>query len=136
MRKLLLSIILVCVLIVPALAHPGGTDSSGGHYDHSTGEYHYHHGYGPHDHEDLDGDGDLDCPYKFKDKTGESSGESSGSVTRYPTATQPKSPAKPKQPTESKPDYLGMVVGVFFCALELYGFVWLPLKDWLDHRRR
>ena len=69
MRRLLLSIILICLLTIPASAHPGGTDSSGGHYDHSTGEYHYHHGYGPHEHEDLDGDGDLDCPYELPKDT-------------------------------------------------------------------
>ena len=31
-------------------AHSGGTDSKGGHYDYSTGEYHYHHGYSAHKH--------------------------------------------------------------------------------------
>lgn len=103
MRRILLSFILICVLTVPVLAHPGGTDSSGGHYDHSTGEYHYHHGYGPHDHEDLDGDGDLDCPYDFEDKTGESSGDSSGSSTRYPAYTRPVLPPVATQPAPTVP---------------------------------
>jgi hypothetical protein len=40
-----------------SLAHSGGTDSSGGHIDHSTGEYHYHHGRPPHQHPDGV------CPY-------------------------------------------------------------------------
>lgn len=31
-------------------SHSGRTDSSGGHYNKSTGEYHYHHGYGSHQH--------------------------------------------------------------------------------------
>lgn len=31
-------------------AHKGGTDSAGGHYNSSTGEYHYHHGYPAHQH--------------------------------------------------------------------------------------
>lgn len=31
-------------------AHSGRTDSQGGHYNHSTGEYHYHHGYSAHQH--------------------------------------------------------------------------------------
>lgn len=93
MRRLLLSIILICVLTVPASAHPGGTDSSGGHYNRDTGDYHYHHGYSAHDHEDLDGDGDLDCPYNFKDKTGQDSGESSGNSSQYPPAyTRPVPP--------------------------------------------
>lgn len=65
-------------------AHPGRTDSNGGHTDHSTGEYHYHHGYSAHDHYDMDGDGDLDCPYDFDDKTSHSS---TGSVTVEPNTT-------------------------------------------------
>lgn len=51
-----------------AYAHSGGTDSKGGHYNRSTGEYHYHHGYSAHQHKDMDGDGKLDCPYEFDDK--------------------------------------------------------------------
>ena len=46
-------------------AHSGRTDSSGGHYNHSTGDYHYHHGSSAHDHYDIDGDGTIDCPKSF-----------------------------------------------------------------------
>lgn len=69
-------------LIFPIVvyAHPGRTDSNGGHTDHSTGEYHYHHGYPEHDHYDMDGDGYLDCPYDFDDKTGSSSNDSSSGL--------------------------------------------------------
>lgn len=55
-----------------AYAHPGATDANGGHYDHSTGEYHYHHGYPAHQHPDGR------CPYNYKDRTGQNSGSSSG----------------------------------------------------------
>ena len=84
---LLLSLTAGAVALV-AYAHPGKTDSSGGHTDHSTGEYHYHHGYSAHDHYDMDGDGDVDCPYDFDDNTshgGNSSGSSSktSSKKRY-----------------------------------------------------
>lgn len=79
MRRFLLSIILICLLTVPASAHPGGTDASGGHVNSDTGEYHYHHGYSAHDHTDMDGDGDLDCPYNFVDKSGQNSGSPSSS---------------------------------------------------------
>lgn len=69
----LLTVLALCLcLSVVAYAHPGGTDSNGGHTDHSTGGYHYHHGYSAHRHYDMDGDGDLDCPYLFDDKTGSS----------------------------------------------------------------
>ena len=54
-------ILLVCALLflcaLPALASPGGTDGSGGHYDSKTGEYHFHHGYPAHQH--INGV----CPY-------------------------------------------------------------------------
>lgn len=70
--KLLIAIILCLCLSVVASAHPGRTDSNGGHTDHSTGEYHYHHGYSAHQHYDKDGDGVLECPYSFDDKTNSS----------------------------------------------------------------
>lgn len=59
----------MCLFIIVASAHSGKTDSYGGHYDNSSGEYHYHHGYSAHQHEDIDGDGIVDCPFDFDDKT-------------------------------------------------------------------
>lgn len=50
-------------------AHPGRTDSNGGHYNRSTGEYHYHHGYPAHQH--IDGE----CPYDYDDQTDHSESE-------------------------------------------------------------
>ena len=47
-RLLPLVLLLLFILPVSALAHPGGTDANGGHYDGS--EYHYHHGYPAHQH--------------------------------------------------------------------------------------
>jgi hypothetical protein len=68
---LIIAILLLTLTIVPiwALAHSGGTDSSGGHYDHSTGEYHYHHGYPAHQHTGGE------CPYN--------KGSSSSSSSSY-----------------------------------------------------
>lgn len=60
---------LVAALASITVLHKGRTDANGGHYNHSTGEYHYHHGYSAHDHYDMDGDGIVDCPYDFKDNT-------------------------------------------------------------------
>jgi hypothetical protein len=60
---------LVAVLSSFTVLHSGRTDGNGGHFNHSTGEYHYHHGYSAHDHYDMNGDGVLDCPYSFKDNT-------------------------------------------------------------------
>lgn len=50
---------LLCVLLpLTAVAHPGRTDSRGGHHDRQNGGYHYHHGYPAHDHP-----GGV-CPYE------------------------------------------------------------------------
>ena len=80
-RGFLVLLMLIFVLPVTTYAHPGRTDSSGGHTNHSTGEYHYHHGYPEHDHWDMDQDGDLDCPYLFDDKTGSGSGSQNNTPT-------------------------------------------------------
>ena len=72
MKRICLFIFLVFITIllsVCAYAHPGNTDSNGGHYNHTTGDYHYHHGREAHDHYDMDGDGDLDCPYEKKQQS-------------------------------------------------------------------
>lgn len=68
MRKLLVFLLVFVVLPFSALAHSGGTDSMGGHYNRSTGEYHFHHGYSEHQHTGGK------CPY---DKSGR---------TNWPTA--------------------------------------------------
>ena len=61
-KKRIASVILIFLLafgsISPVMGHSGGTDSNGGHYDHSTGEYHYHHGMPAHQHNE-----DGSCPY-------------------------------------------------------------------------
>ena len=60
MKRILLLIISASIAIAAtgyAYAHPGRTDSQGGHTDRTTGEYHFHHGYPAHQHEDRDGDG-------------------------------------------------------------------------------
>lgn len=59
MKKKLFILLLICINCTSiCLAHKGRTDSSGGHYDYSTGEYHYHHGYSAHQHNNGV------CPYE------------------------------------------------------------------------
>lgn len=67
-------LVFIPVLVFSASAHSGRTDSQGGHYDRSIGEYHYHHGYPAHDHFDMDGDGIVDCPYGFRGNSADESG--------------------------------------------------------------
>ena len=45
--RILILIIIISILVsssVVVFAHPGRLDANGGHYNHSTGEYHYHQG--------------------------------------------------------------------------------------------
>lgn len=71
MKKMLAILFCFILVFTCAAAHPGRTDANGGHWDHSTGEYHYHHGYEAHQHPDGI------CPYDYDDQTGASSGTSS-----------------------------------------------------------
>ena len=60
MNKKIISMFLIIIFVpIIAVAHSGRTDSNGGHYDSSTGEYHYHHGYPAHQH-----NADGSCPYE------------------------------------------------------------------------
>ncbi len=69
MKNILAFLLLLCIsLAIQVTAHSGRTDSNGGHYNRSTGEYHYHHGYSAHSHYDMDEDGMRDCPYTYVPK--------------------------------------------------------------------
>lgn len=77
MRKTIVAMLcLALMLCVTASAHPGRTDSSGGHRDNNNvsglGSYHYHHGHPAHLHTNGI------CPYNYVDKT--NSGASTGTV--------------------------------------------------------
>lgn len=49
-KKILIFLFVLMVVFINVYAHPGRTDEYGGHYNHSTGEYHYHHGESAHQH--------------------------------------------------------------------------------------
>ena len=88
----LIAVIVAAILLIPASAHPGRTDSKGGHHNRSTGEYHYHHGYPEHQHTGGE------CPYNFDDQTGKNSGGGgSGSSEQKKSATTEKIEAKKKK---------------------------------------
>lgn len=59
----LIIFLLTFILALNCSAHSGKTDSSGGHYNHSTGEYHYHHGYPEHQHPNGV------CPYSYNNNS-------------------------------------------------------------------
>lgn len=81
------------VLACPAFAHSGRTDSKGGHYDRSTGEYHYHHGYKAHQHENGV------CPYDYTDATDHSQRKSAKPVR---TSATPRPTVRPTVTTQPR----------------------------------
>lgn len=124
--------VLACAIIF----HSGRTDEWGGHYDHSTGEYHYHHGYPAHDHYDIDGDGTVDCPYKFDDNTIHKNPKSSENKDNAVDKTD-KPSTNNKKAKIAFNDILEVIfasfcfyiIGLFFCEL-----VVIPLIDWLTKK--
>ena len=132
--KPLIAIALFLSLSIAAHAHPGRTDSSGGHTDHSTGEYHYHHGYPAHQHSDTDGDGILDCPYrqtaiitKPREETTSPSSEIETPKIEEEQTKEPTNPGEQKSKTSKEiPTWLigAAVLGVSFGG----GFVVDALK--------
>lgn len=122
--KLFVAIVLCISLSVVAFAHPGRTDSKGGHMNHSTGEYHYHHGYSAHQHYDMDGDGSLDCPYNFKN----GSAYSSASKSTIKGANKETNNVKTTESQIKKKDYSWIIV--VLC----YGLIFVPW--FIDDARR
>lgn len=110
MKKYILALIILFALPVTVFAHEGNTDGAGGHYNHSTGEYHYHHGQPEHDHYDMDGDGDIDCPYRYNE-------------SHY----DPPKPAETEPPRYTIPDYTLPTVEEFDFVLPA---IEIPEFDW------
>lgn len=103
-------ILLLCILFsVTAFAHGGKTDSNGGHYDHSDGEYHYHHGYPAHQHENGE------CPYDFDDKTDHSPKTNTNAKTKTTTKE-----SKEKK-IETKNGWGTVLIYIVLCAITLAG---------------
>lgn len=130
--------VFACTIVL----HGGRTDEWGGHYDHSTGEYHYHHGYPAHDHYDIDGDGTVDCPYKFDDNTIHKNPNSSGNKDNAEDKTDKPStyPKDNSEKTKTKitfndileiifASFCFYIMGLFFCEL-----VVIPLIVWLTKK--
>lgn len=84
MKKLTLFLAILALLLslsAVSFAHSGRTDGSGGHWNHSTGEYHYHHGKPAHDH--INGV----CPYDYEDTASHLHGTKQN---RSPSPSRPK----------------------------------------------
>ncbi|MBQ3063959.1 MAG: YHYH domain-containing protein [Clostridia bacterium] len=94
-------VLLLSLLILPILAHSGRTDQYGGHWDHSTGEYHYH--------------GTPNSNHSS------SSGSSSGSN---------KEGSSNKSKSSNNSDWIALaIVGGPFCLFLLWAFIISPLVE-------
>ena len=122
-----MSIIILHSVTFEVKAHPGRTDSSGGHTNRSTGEYHYHHGYSAHDHYDMDGDGIIDCPYDFVDKTD----HSSRSSNRTTPTIKPTEPDVVEEDLESRQTTLVDIVGVILEQIPIAIGLWISISYFL-----
>ena len=135
MKKTALLYALLILLMIPSIAlttyaHQGRTDSSGGHTDHSTGEYHYHHGYPAHDHYDMDGDGDIDCPYDLDDQTNHSSGGRTEIIPDRGAAIKPDT--KVGDPKQNKLSFADIILKIFE-YLSLAVVTWLSSSYFLSY---
>ena len=124
-RTLLTFLIIALVLCFPLTvsAHSGGTDSKGGHTDHSTGQYHYHCGGNP-AHQHFGGV----CPYKTTQKP-----STTGYLPTSKVTTAPVTPSTPSNYTsattsnDSGPT-VGTVVGMVLGPTIFCGIWWLIAK--------
>lgn len=125
MKKLVVVILCLSMLFcmrVTVYAHPGRTDSSGGHTNNSTGEYHFHHGYSAHDHYDMDGDGIIDCPYNFHDSKEENNKSIEESPLDY---------TKPAKKGELNGLIIVLILIVSICMLPFIGYVLSEILNWI-----
>ena len=88
--------VIVALLSILTL-HSGRTDSNGGHWDYSTGEYHYHHGFPAHQH--PNGVCPYDPNYSSSGSQAQYNPHSSGSSSRsIPSSSRSSSHTRTKEP--------------------------------------
>ena len=137
-------LVLISLFVTTVSAHPGRTDSRGGHYNSSTGEYHYHHGYPAHSHRDIDGDGVDDCPYDFNDKTDHhesrnNSNSSSNTTTSSKPSTEKNSSSEATAPKATFWEILFSILGSVVEAMAIgigtsYVLSWILVAIWGDEK--
>lgn len=126
MKRLFAFFFALAVLSSSAFAHPGRTDSNGGH-NVSGGGYHYHHGYPAHQHTNGI------CPYDYDDKTGRDSGGSS-TPDDDPGETDTANTGTKKQ---KKLGVSFVIAIIFVCSvvsLLIFGFVIETIQNFKDKK--
>lgn len=109
-----ISLLLLISCVVSASAHPGSLDENGGHWNHSTGEYHYHDG---------------------KHTTGSSSGSSSNSSSNSSVWDSIKDFFAGASGNSSELEF-GDILAFFgvFALLAFFAWVFIDTRD--DHNAR
>lgn len=130
LKRVCASILIAALLTVYSSAHPGRTDSRGGHTNHSTGEYHYHHGYPAHDH--LGGV----CPYSSDTKTETAATSSDGSSSTKTTSTKSSSTSADKLGSSKNGEIVVIALVVVFYILPLIGVVIEAISDQRKRKKR
>ena len=115
-RRLLFFSLMFMIAVFSAYAHSGGTDSKGGHYNRSTGEYHYHHGYSAHQHPNGV------CPYETSKSTPTRKPAPTFNYSYTPVTTvAPRATAAPEAHSHDEGSGVGgFVAGTGFGAAGLY----------------
>lgn len=117
---ILLFIIASLSVAITSFAHSGRTDSRGGHYNRSTGEYHYHHGYPEHSHP-----GGI-CPYENKSTTREDTTTTSESKKRTEKSLEDAEPDEEQHKSLQKYGFwLIVIIVVLSAAAMIYIFFFL-----------
>lgn len=136
--QLILAILLLVIgFAVSVFAHPGRTDSRGGHYDRSTGIYHYHHGYPAHQHT-----GGV-CPYDFDDKTNHSSSSGGGKTEKeenpeitYVEPTKKKKPAINKTTVKNIANIVYNSIVILGCvSVFIIPFIYISIEEKISRKR-
>ena len=124
-KKIIFFFLILSLYVVNVSAHPGRTDSSGGHTDHSTGEYHYHHGYEAHDHINDQ------CPYEdIIDYENDYSSMDEDYSVNYGKIEKEKDSIFSSISNFIMDTELGNLVLCFLIIWTLYGLFWL--KEWIS----
>ena len=143
MKGFILSVaILCCTLPIISPVHSGRTDGNGGHYNHSTGEYHYHHGYPAHQHHNGE------CPYDVQEGDEEyyDCGREGCEISKphyhsnkATTTTTTARTQKQENDRESKNSSNNLLVDLCFCLI-IVGIIvygnFDKIKDFISKRRK
>lgn len=112
--KRLIASLLLILLISPAAAHSGRTDANGGHWDHSTGEYHYH-----------------DGRYAGRSSSSSSSGKKTRSSRKSPKQSEKNDTysktEEPEKPVTTRQNKSGSHWIVFFAIIVFGGIITIPV---------